>query len=351
MSRYGRSHSRDPAHFSYSSGYYDALTAYQQARAIGQPAGSAIYFAVDFNARGQLLENVGEYFRGIAAGLAAASGGNATYAVGVYGSGVVCDAIKRASLARYSWLSNSFTWEGSTTYDDWNIMQGAPSEGLSFNQDSDEARSDYGAFRIAGRIAGDPRRFRRWRRSRKCSIAAASAGRASADLLGREFSLRHRDVAGRDCHSPTRVEHSPANQALGGRPMDVGMMMVFASYGWDNIGDDLVWDEEIRLARLAASSGFDVLWSAEHHFFDYSFCPDNLQFCPIWRRLSACGPRHRGDILPGTTLAHRGEGCGARLLAKGRLRLGLGVVLRGESSRRFAARWTIRAAASMKPPR
>src|SRR5438094_10479383 len=59
--------------------------------------------------------------------------------------------------------------------------------------------------------------------------------------------------------------------------MDLGMMMVFASYGWDSIGDDRVWDEEIRLARLAADSGFDVLWSAEHHFFDYSFCPDNLQ--------------------------------------------------------------------------
>jgi hypothetical protein len=43
--------------------------------------------------------------------------------------------------------------------------------------------------------------------------------------------------------------------------MDVGMMMVFASYGWENIGDDQVWDEEIRLARLAADSGFDVLWS------------------------------------------------------------------------------------------
>ena len=34
--------------------------------------------------------------------------------------------------------------------------------------------------------------------------------------------------------------------------MDVGMMMVFASYGWENVGDDEVWDEEIRLARLAA---------------------------------------------------------------------------------------------------
>ena len=147
------SHSRDPAHFSYSWGYADALMAYQQARAIGQPAGSAIYFAVDFNARGPSLDGVDQYFRGIAAGLAAAAGGSAPYAVGVYGSGVVCDAIKRAGLARYSWLSNSFAWEGSTSYDDWDIMQGAPAAELSFNQDSDEARSDYGAFRIAG---GEP---------------------------------------------------------------------------------------------------------------------------------------------------------------------------------------------------
>ena len=27
--------------------------------------------------------------------------------------------------------------------------------------------------------------------------------------------------------------------------MDVGMMMVFASYGWENTGDHQVWDEEI----------------------------------------------------------------------------------------------------------
>ena len=59
--------------------------------------------------------------------------------------------------------------------------------------------------------------------------------------------------------------------------MDVGMMMVFASYGWENCSDARVWDEEIRLARLAADLGFDCLWSAEHHFNDYSFVPDNLQ--------------------------------------------------------------------------
>ena len=59
--------------------------------------------------------------------------------------------------------------------------------------------------------------------------------------------------------------------------MDVGMMMVFASYGWENCPDHQVWEEEIRLARLAADSGFDCVWSAEHHFADYSFVPDNLQ--------------------------------------------------------------------------
>ena len=41
--------------------------------------------------------------------------------------------------------------------------------------------------------------------------------------------------------------------------MDVGMMMVFASYGWENCPDDRVWDEEIRLAGLAADLGFDCL--------------------------------------------------------------------------------------------
>jgi alkanesulfonate monooxygenase SsuD/methylene tetrahydromethanopterin reductase-like flavin-dependent oxidoreductase (luciferase family) len=60
--------------------------------------------------------------------------------------------------------------------------------------------------------------------------------------------------------------------------MDVGIQMVFASYGWDDgITDAEVWDEEIRLARLADELGYDVLWSVEHHFYDYSFCPDNLQ--------------------------------------------------------------------------
>lgn len=144
------SHSRTPAHFSYDSGFGDANTAYREAKMVGQPSGSAIYFAVDFDARGDSFERVDEYFRGVQAGLAAAGGGRPEYAVGVYGSGAVCDAVKHAGLARYSWLSNSFAWTGSTGYEDWDIRQGGPWPELSVNHDGDEAKNEYGGFQVAG---------------------------------------------------------------------------------------------------------------------------------------------------------------------------------------------------------
>jgi hypothetical protein len=143
-------HSHDPAYFSYASGYSDALNAYRQAKTVAQPAGSAIYFAVDFNARGQDLQRVDQYFRGIAAGFAAAGNGRPEYNVGVYGSGAVCAAVKGARLARYSWLSGSRAWEGSADYWDWNIRQTTRFGNLSFNHDANEATDDYGGFRLAG---------------------------------------------------------------------------------------------------------------------------------------------------------------------------------------------------------
>jgi len=144
-------HSPQPTHFTYEGGYSDALTAYGEARGVGQPVGSAIYFAVDFHARDDDLASVVDYFRGVNVGLAAAGGGTAPYAVGAYGSGPVCDAVRRAGLARYGWLSNSIMWDDETGCDDWNIMQSRSLSGLSFDNDSDQARSDdYGAFKVAG---------------------------------------------------------------------------------------------------------------------------------------------------------------------------------------------------------
>jgi len=47
--------------------------AYYQARAVGQPNGSAIYFAVDYNAPDRdIVGAVQQYFRGVRTALAAA---------------------------------------------------------------------------------------------------------------------------------------------------------------------------------------------------------------------------------------------------------------------------------------
>jgi alkanesulfonate monooxygenase SsuD/methylene tetrahydromethanopterin reductase-like flavin-dependent oxidoreductase (luciferase family) len=118
--------------------------------------------------------------------------------------------------------------------------------------------------------------------------------------------------------------------------MDVGMMMLFASYGWDDIGDDQVWEEELKLARLAADSGFDVLWSAEHHFFDYSFCPDNLQ---LMTYLAGLYPHidlgTAAVILPWhDPLRVAEQAAMLDMLCKGQLRFGMG---RGLARREFEA--------------
>src|SRR4026207_2287912 len=61
--------------------------------------------------------------------------------------------------------------------------------------------------------------------------------------------------------------------------MRVGVQMIFQSRGYDSRAPrgEVVADE-IRLGELADELGFDALWPVEHHFDDYSFCPDNTVF-------------------------------------------------------------------------
>jgi Domain of unknown function (DUF1906) len=142
-------HSGRPDYFSYASGYNDGMSAYRQARGIGQPPGSAIYFAVDYNAgEADMRAGIDPYFRGVHAGLQAAAGQAPGYRVGVYGSGYVCDYLKRMRLAQYAWLSNSNAWAGYDTFTGWNIKQSSRSPGLSFDHDTNEAWGDYGGFQV-----------------------------------------------------------------------------------------------------------------------------------------------------------------------------------------------------------
>lgn len=60
--------------------------------------------------------------------------------------------------------------------------------------------------------------------------------------------------------------------------MQIGIEQIFQSFGYDNITDDQVYDEETRIAVMADELGYDELWTVEHHFEDYSFCPDNFVY-------------------------------------------------------------------------
>lgn len=59
--------------------------------------------------------------------------------------------------------------------------------------------------------------------------------------------------------------------------MHVGTGIVFQNPGKQRT-DLEVYRNDLRLAELAEPLGFESVWSVEHHFTDYTLCPDVLQF-------------------------------------------------------------------------
>jgi alkanesulfonate monooxygenase SsuD/methylene tetrahydromethanopterin reductase-like flavin-dependent oxidoreductase (luciferase family) len=59
--------------------------------------------------------------------------------------------------------------------------------------------------------------------------------------------------------------------------MHVGMAAVFQN-PLDQRSDREVYRRELRLVDLAEPLGFESVWGVEHHFTDYTMCPDVLQF-------------------------------------------------------------------------
>lgn len=58
--------------------------------------------------------------------------------------------------------------------------------------------------------------------------------------------------------------------------MHVGILLVFQNW-IEGASDEDVFKRELEFGVTAEKLGFDSVWSAEHHFDDYSMCPDNLQ--------------------------------------------------------------------------
>jgi alkanesulfonate monooxygenase SsuD/methylene tetrahydromethanopterin reductase-like flavin-dependent oxidoreductase (luciferase family) len=58
--------------------------------------------------------------------------------------------------------------------------------------------------------------------------------------------------------------------------MKTGYLMLFQN-AHQGLSDADMVRSEMRLAEQTEEFGFDIVWSAEHHFDDYSILPDNLQ--------------------------------------------------------------------------
>ena len=117
--------------------------------------------------------------------------------------------------------------------------------------------------------------------------------------------------------------------------MDVGIQTLFSSHGWEGITDGQVYDEDTRLALLADQLGFDVVWAVEHHFSDYSFCPDNT----VWLA-SIVSQTERVDVGTAAVIMPWNEPLRVAEkialldhIAGGRLRFGMG---RGLSRREYS---------------
>jgi alkanesulfonate monooxygenase SsuD/methylene tetrahydromethanopterin reductase-like flavin-dependent oxidoreductase (luciferase family) len=117
--------------------------------------------------------------------------------------------------------------------------------------------------------------------------------------------------------------------------MEVGMQMIFTSHGYDDVSDGQVYDEEIQLAMLAEELGFGSLWPVEHHYYDYSFCPDNTQMLAY-----LAGRTERIELATGAIILPWNEPLRVAEkvsmldhLSNGRVRLGVG---RGLSRREYS---------------
>ena len=142
-----------PGAFTHDSGVADATYARNYgANVIGQPEGSAIYFAVDFDAsEADVSEGIIPYFRAVQS-IVGAADQPPTYKVGAYGNGTVLEMLLDAGRVDFTWLSQSLGFSGTRGFrasNRWTLFQQLPSNVGGLDVDVDDlnpAMTDFGAF-------------------------------------------------------------------------------------------------------------------------------------------------------------------------------------------------------------
>jgi len=153
--------------FSGTKGKLDAEYAFKYAiETIGQPAGSAIYFAVDFDCDAtQFANNVVPHLEAIN-DINSSGGFSKQFVIGAYGNGLVLDGLLSKGLIEFAWLSQSTGHHGSRTFkvtNKWTLFQELPSTLCGIGVDVDDLNpltNQFGKFETLDDIPGNGNRFR-----------------------------------------------------------------------------------------------------------------------------------------------------------------------------------------------
>jgi hypothetical protein len=244
----------------------DAKAALEQAKLVGQPEGSAIYFGVDFNfsktgqtVRGRssdaapsrdIVDAMLQYFRAINRTV-----GN-SYAIGVYGNGFVNRILREEKLVRYNWISASRSHAETCDFynrGQWHLFQnqierrwfatsGKCSTGLDIDTNLQNPEvTDVGAWG-SGHV--DPIRNRAIFDQRRFVVRATSVFRESGGKGG--------FISAQNCRSGIRV-------------LRHGNVRIFAqSGGWSNadIDEDGTADGFVVNADLTGSLAVMPPWNS-----------------------------------------------------------------------------------------
>lgn len=127
-----------------AQGHLDGRWSAKYMSKVGAPAGAAIYYAVDYDARADDMPGILAAFETFHAAVVAAG-----YRAGVYGSGDVLTAVTAAGFATLPMLSCSLDWSGSQSYAasrKWVLLQHLPQTLCGVDCDADVANGDFGDF-------------------------------------------------------------------------------------------------------------------------------------------------------------------------------------------------------------
>jgi alkanesulfonate monooxygenase SsuD/methylene tetrahydromethanopterin reductase-like flavin-dependent oxidoreductase (luciferase family) len=117
--------------------------------------------------------------------------------------------------------------------------------------------------------------------------------------------------------------------------------------------DHAVYGDDLALVDLAEPLGFESVWGVEHHFTDYTMCPDVLQYLTwIAARTRSVQLGSMVVVLPWHDPLRVAEQiCMLDAMSGGRMILGIGRGLGRVEFDGFRLSWRRRAGASWRAPR